>query len=71
MAKKHRAMTPAQFRRWRKSLGWTQQVAADELDIHQRTVCNYECGGTKNKPTPIPHTTKLATKELTREFAAA
>ena len=57
-------MTSKDFRAWRLAMGWTQAVAAEHLNIHRRTVSNYERG-----TAPIPVVVKLATKELTRVAA--
>ena len=37
---------------------WTQLQAAEALDVHSRTISNYECG------TTIPKVVKLATERL-------
>ena len=53
-------MTPSDFQAWRAAMGWTQKTTAEHLNIHLRTVSNYERGYV-----PIPVVVKLATERLT------
>jgi len=51
-------MTPDQVRGWRRSLGLTQQQAADALGVSKPTITRMEAGGT------VPLTTRLAMAAL-------
>ncbi len=53
-------MTPSDFKAWRAEMGWTQKTTAEHLNIHLKTVSNYERG-----TQPIPTVVKLATERLT------
>tara|TARA_R110000737_G_scaffold91450_6_gene123894 strand:- start:584 stop:760 length:177 start_codon:yes stop_codon:yes gene_type:complete len=54
-------MTGEQFKKWRAAMGYKdQKEAAAALDIHWKTVSNYERGFA-----PIPRRIELATKYLT------
>lgn len=55
-------MTAAAFKKWRESLGWSQVQAAEALNIHVKTVSNYERG-----TATISRVVELATKRLTDE----
>ena len=69
-------MTAAEFRAWRKGLGWSQQRAADELGVSLRTIGNYEFDPgvvSENDPSPcqwqLPKMVALATKAISfREY---
>jgi transcriptional regulator with XRE-family HTH domain len=59
-------MTPEEFRKWRKSLGFTQAEAAKALGVGKRTVTAYESDG------PVPTQITLACERLTlHEYAHA
>jgi len=45
---------------------WTQIQAANALDLHKKTISNYECG-----VTAIPEVVKLATERLAQSAQAA
>lgn len=53
-------MTPDAFKAWRAEMSWTQREVAEHLNIHRKTVSNYERGAV-----PIPVVVKLATERLT------
>lgn len=54
------AMTPDQFRAWRKSLGLKQKEAADRLGLKKRMIQYYEKGERDGKSVEIPKTVRLA-----------
>jgi len=56
-------MTPEQFKLWRKSLGLTQQSAADALGLSRRAVQDYEA-----ETYAIPKVVELACCELSRRL---
>ncbi|MCB9958842.1 MAG: helix-turn-helix transcriptional regulator [Rhodospirillaceae bacterium] len=53
-------MTPATFKRWRKSLGLSQKEAARALGLKRRVVQYYEKGERDGAPIEIPKTVRLA-----------
>ena len=59
-------MTPNDFKAWRAAMGWTQKTTAERLNIHKKTVSNYERGAV-----PIPVVVRLATERLTLAIASA
>jgi|ETNvirnome_2_300_1030623.scaffolds.fasta_scaffold14038_2 DNA-binding XRE family transcriptional regulator len=59
-------MTSDQFQKWRAEMCWTQIQAANALDLHKKTISNYECG-----VTAIPEVVKLATERLAQSAQAA
>ena len=67
------ALTPDQFRSWRKRLRLTQVTAAEALGISPSQIFDYERGvkrGT-DRPAPIPRVVELACAELERRATAA
>ena len=54
------AMTPEQFRAWRKSLGWKQKEAADRLGLKKRMIQYYEKGDRDGRKVDIPKSVRLA-----------
>jgi transcriptional regulator with XRE-family HTH domain len=53
------------FKRWRKSLTWSQKEAAEQLGLKRRVVQYYEKGERGDKPVKIPRTVRLACFALT------
>ncbi|MEQ9490223.1 MAG: helix-turn-helix transcriptional regulator [Alphaproteobacteria bacterium] len=53
-------MKPAEFKRWRKSLGFSQKDAAHALGIKRRVVQYYEKGERDGKKVAIPLYIRLA-----------
>lgn len=53
-------MKPAAFRRWRKSLGFSQKDAAEALGLKRRVLQYYEKGERDGKPVKVPKTVRLA-----------
>lgn len=53
------------FKRWRKILGWSQKLAAEQLGLKRRVVQYYEKGERGDKPVKIPRTVRLACYALT------
>lgn len=55
-------MTPTSFRAWRKSLGLTQQGAAEAIGVSRDSVWLYEAGRRRDdgRPVEIPRTVALA-----------
>ena len=63
------AMSPAAFKRWRKSLGLSQKEAADALGLKRRALQYYEKGERDGDPVDIPKTVRLACFALTQACA--
>ena len=53
-------MTPASFKRWRKSLKLSQKEAAEALGLKRRMVQYYETGVRDEQQVVIPKTVRLA-----------
>ena len=53
-------MNPAQFRAWRKALGWKQKEAAERLGLKKRMIQYYETGERDGKKVKIPKSVRLA-----------
>ena len=53
-------MSPADFKRWRKSLKLSQKEAAAALGLKRRAVQYYEKGERNGDPVQIPKTVRLA-----------
>lgn len=53
-------MKPAQFKKWRKSLGFKQKDAAEVLGLKKRMIQYYEKGDRDGRPVDIPKTVCLA-----------
>ena len=53
-------MTPAAFKRWRKSLKMSQKQAAHALGLKPRILQYYEKGERDGRPVAIPKTVRLA-----------
>lgn len=58
------AMTPEQFKSWRKHMGWSQQEAADHLGVSKGSIQLYERGEREGRPVEIPKTVELACAAL-------
>ncbi|MCA0342964.1 MAG: helix-turn-helix domain-containing protein [Proteobacteria bacterium] len=61
-------MTPNEFKEWRLSFNWSQEDAANALDISRGTVINYESGRRREsnrQPVEIPRTVEYACYFLT------
>lgn len=54
------AMTPGQFKAWRKALDLKQKEAADLLGLKKRVIQYYEKGRRDGKNVEIPKTVELA-----------
>jgi len=54
------AMSPAAFKRWRKSLKLSQKDAAHALGLKRRILQYYEKGERDGEPVQIPKTVRLA-----------
>ena len=54
------AMTPDQFRAWRKTLGWKQKDAAEKLGLKKRMIQYYEKGDRDGRKVDIPRYVRLA-----------
>ncbi len=59
-------MSPAQFKRWRKSLGLSQKEAAVALGLKRRMLQYYEKGERNGERVRIPKTVRLACYALTQ-----
>lgn len=53
-------MKPAQFRAWRKGMGYKQKEAAEHLGLKKRMIQYYENGNRDGKPVEIPKSVRLA-----------
>lgn len=53
-------MSPRQFRRWRKNLGFSQKGAAKALGLKTRIVQYYEKGERDGKKVEVPLSVRLA-----------
>lgn len=53
-------MQPADFKRWRKSLGLSQKEAAKALGLKRRMVQYYEKGQRDGKSVEVPRAVRLA-----------
>ena len=60
------AMSPAQFKRWRKALGLSQKEAAVALGLKRRMLQYYEKGERNGDRVRIPKTVRLACYALTQ-----
>lgn len=54
------AMTPEQFRAWRKTLGLKQKDAAEKLGLKKRMIQYYEKGDRDGRRVDIPKSVRLA-----------
>ena len=59
-------MSPARFKRWRKSLKLSQKEAAVALGLKRRILQYYEKGERNGEPVEIPKTVRLACYALSR-----
>src|SRR5258708_1983631 len=57
------AMDMWDFLKWRRTLGYTQEEAADKLGVHRGTIQHWERGITR-----VPQAVDLACEELTRRW---
>lgn len=57
-------MNGFELRLWRKDMGWSQERAAEELDIGRRTYVTWE-----NSDKPVSKLVELATHHLTLRAA--
>ncbi|HHD8103967.1 TPA: helix-turn-helix domain-containing protein [Salmonella enterica] len=58
-------MTAYELRVWRRSMGWTQERAAEELGVSVPTYKRMELKRAGRLPAPIPLTVEYATATLT------
>tara|TARA_R110000868_G_scaffold1554_11_gene12555 strand:- start:2630 stop:2878 length:249 start_codon:yes stop_codon:yes gene_type:complete len=59
-------MSPAEFKRWRKSLKMSQKEAADALGLKRRIVQYYEKGERNGDRVEVPKTVRLACYALSQ-----
>ena len=59
-------MWPGDFKRWRKTLGFSQKEAAEALGLKRRVVQYYEKGERDGEPVTIPKTVRLACYALSK-----
>lgn len=57
-------MKPADFKRWRKWMGFSQKEAAEALGLKRRVVQYYEKGERDGETVKIPRSVRLACKAL-------
>ena len=62
-------MSPKQFRKWRKNLGFGQREAAEMLGLNKRMIQYYEKGERDGKEVKIPKYIRLACYSLQQEVA--
>ncbi len=63
-------MTPADFKDWRKAMGFTQTGAAEALDMSVQMIKLYEAGVKPNgQPVVIPRTVALSCRALFHKLA--
>jgi transcriptional regulator with XRE-family HTH domain len=53
-------MEPADFKKWRKSLGFSQKEAAERLGLKRRMIQYYEKGERDGEPVKVPLSVRLA-----------
>ena len=58
-------MKPADFKKWRKSLGLSQKEAAHALGLKRRIIQYYEKGERNGEKVEIPRSVRLACYALT------
>ncbi|MEP3048355.1 MAG: helix-turn-helix transcriptional regulator [Roseibium sp.] len=63
------AMTPQQFRFWRRTLGLKQKDAADYLGLKKRMIQYYEKGNRDGRAVEIPKSIRLACYALAQGIA--
>jgi len=59
-------VTPGQFKRWRKQMGFSQKDAADALGLKRRVLQYYEKGERDGKKVQIPLSISLACYALSQ-----
>ncbi len=62
-------MEPADFKKWRKSMGLSQKEAANALGLKRRMIQYYEKGERDGEKVKIPRTVRLACFALTKGIA--
>jgi transcriptional regulator with XRE-family HTH domain len=60
-------MKPSDFKRWRRSLGYSQKEAAEALGLKRRVVQYYEKGERDGEPVKIAKSIRLACWALTQK----
>lgn len=60
------AMSPQQFRHWRRTLGLKQKDAAECLGLKKRMIQYYEKGNRDGRPVDIPKSIRLACYALSQ-----
>ncbi len=53
-------MDPVEFKKWRKSMGFSQKEAAQALGLKRRMIQYYEKGERDGEKVKIPRTVRLA-----------
>jgi DNA-binding XRE family transcriptional regulator len=62
-------MTPTELKQWREDMGWTQQIAAEHLDVALRTYKGYEWGTRSSGGTELAVPRSIAIAALALRFA--
>ncbi len=62
-------MDPVEFKKWRKSMGFSQKEAAQALGLKRRMIQYYEKGERDGEKVKIPRTVRLACYALTQGIA--
>jgi transcriptional regulator with XRE-family HTH domain len=60
-------MKPSDFKRWRRSLGYSQKEAAEALGLKRRVVQYYEKGERDGEPVKIAKSIRLACWALSQK----
>ena len=63
------AMGPAEFKKWRKAIGFSQKAAADALGLKRRMIQYYEKGERNGDPVNVPLSVRLACYALMQGVA--
>jgi len=62
-------MTPSELKEWRAGMGWSQQKAAEHLDVALRTYKGYEWGTRSSGGTELAVPRSIALAALALRFA--
>lgn len=62
-------MEPADFKKWRKVMGFSQKEAAQALGLKRRMIQYYEKGERDGEKVKIPRTVRLACYSLSQGIA--
>ena len=63
------AMSPKQFKKWRKSLNFGQKEAAEKLGLNKRMIQYYEKGERDGKEVKVPKYIRLACYAVSQKIS--